>query len=111
MVKLGHGVPYDEAEWKRCNTVGECPDPKPNDWPAGRVQTVLSAEFAGHAGPAMDYLKARSWSNADVSSVLAWMTENQAAGEEGAAYFLKNYENVWTAWVPPEVAEKVKASL
>jgi glycine betaine/proline transport system substrate-binding protein len=26
MVKLDHGVPYDEAEWKRCNTVADCPD-------------------------------------------------------------------------------------
>jgi glycine betaine/proline transport system substrate-binding protein len=39
------------------------------------------------------------------------MTDNQATGEDGAKYFLKNNEDVWTKWVTPEVAEKVKASL
>jgi glycine betaine/proline transport system substrate-binding protein len=111
MVKLGHGVPYNEAEWKRCNTVGDCPDPKPNDWPKDKVQTIVTAQFAKRAGPAMDYLKARSWSNETVNKLLAWMTDNQATGEGGAKHFLKNYESVWTKWVSPDVAAKVKAGL
>jgi glycine betaine/proline transport system substrate-binding protein len=111
MVKLAHGVSYNEAEWKRCNTVGDCPDPKPNDWPKDKVQTIVTAQFAKRAGPAMDYLKARSWSNETVNKLLAWMTDNQATGEGGAKYFLKNNESVWTKWVSPEAAAKVKAGL
>jgi len=111
MVKLGHGVPYNEAEWKRCNTVGDCPDPKPNDWPKDKVQTIVTAQFAKRAGPAMDYLKARSWSNETVNKLLAWMTDNQATGEGGAKHFLKNNESVWTKWVSPDVAAKVKTGL
>ena len=111
MVKLGHGVAYNEAEWKRCNTVGDCPDPKPNDWPKDKVQTLVTAEFAKRAGPAMDYLKARSWSNETVNKLLAWMTDNQATGEVGAKHFLKTNEAVWTKWVTPDVAGKVKAGL
>ena len=41
MVKLEHGVPNDMAEWKRCNTVATCPDPKPNEWPRVSVQTLV----------------------------------------------------------------------
>jgi glycine betaine/proline transport system substrate-binding protein len=111
MVKLGFGAPFDEAEWKRCNTVATCPDPKPNEWPKDHVQTLVTADFAKRAGPAMDYLKARSWHNATVNKLLAWMTDNQATGEDGAKHFLKTNEDVWTKWVSPEVAEKVKASL
>ena len=111
MVKLGHGVSYNEAEWKRCNTVGDCPDPKPNDWPKDKVQTIVTAQFAKRAGPAMDYLRARSWSNETVNKLLAWMTDNQATGEGGAKHFLKNNESVWTKWVSPDVAAKVKAGL
>jgi glycine betaine/proline transport system substrate-binding protein len=111
MVKLGHGVAYNEAEWKRCNTVGDCPDPKPNDWPKDKVQTLVTAKFAERAGPAMDYLKKRSWSNETVNKLLAWMTDNQATGEVGAKQFLKTNEAVWTKWVTPEVASKVKAGL
>ena len=59
----------------------------------------------------MDYLKARSWSNDTVNKLLAWMTDNQATGEDGAKYFLENNEDIWTKWVSPEVAEKIKSSL
>jgi len=43
MVLLDSG-PYDEAEWKRCTSVGDCPDPKPNGWAAERIHTVISAQ-------------------------------------------------------------------
>ena len=111
MVKLDHGVPFDEAEWNRCNTVGDCADPKRNHWPADSVETLVTTEFAERAGPAMDYLKTRSWSNATVNKLLSWMTDNQATGEEGAEYFLENNEDIWSKWVSPEVADKVKAAV
>jgi glycine betaine/proline transport system substrate-binding protein len=111
MVKLGFAAPFDEAEWKRCNTVATCADPKPNEWPKDHVQTLVTAAFAERAGPAMDYLKARSWHNATVNKLLAWMADNQATGEDGAKHFLKTSEDVWTKWVSPEVAAKVKAAL
>ena len=111
MVKLEFGVPYDEAEWKRCNTVADCPDPKPNEWPKDSVETLVTTDFAERAGSVMDYLKARSWSNDTVNKLLAWMTDNQATGEDGAKYVLENNEDIWTKWVSPEVAEKIKSSL
>ena len=61
--------------------------------------------------PALDYLKQRSWSNATVNALLAWMTDNQATGEEGAKHFLTEQPDIWTKWVPADVAEKVKAAL
>ena len=47
----------------------------------------------------------------DRARLLAWMADNQATGEEGARYFLKEKADIWTKWVPAEVAEKVKAAL
>ncbi len=111
MVKLDHGVPADPAEWKRCNTVADCPDPKKNDWPKDKVQTLVTKEFADRAGPVMDYLNTRAWQNDVVNELMAWMTDNQASGEEGAKHFLEENEEIWTKWVSPEVAEKVKAAL
>lgn len=111
MVKLDYGVPFDQAEWKRCNTVADCSDPKPNAWPKDSVETIVTTKFAERAGPAVDYLKHRSWANSTVNALLAWMTDNQATGEQGAKHFLKEQPDVWTKWVSPEVAEKVKAAL
>jgi glycine betaine/proline transport system substrate-binding protein len=112
MVKLDAGMPNDPAEWKRCNTVADCPDPKPNAWPVDRIVTLVSKDFAGRAGPdVMAYLQKRAWGNATVSKLLAWMTDNQASGEEGAKHFLKENPDIWTKWVSQDAAEKIKASL
>lgn len=112
MVKVDHGVAYDEAEWKRCNTVADCPDPKKNDWPKDRVFTLAAKPFADRAGAdVMGYLAKRSWSNATVNKLMAWMTDNQASGEDGAKHFLSENEDLWKDWVSPEVAEKIKAAL
>ena len=111
MVKLGFDAPFDEAEWKRCNAVADCPDPKLNTWPVDRVETLVTSGFAERSGPVLDYLKARRWDNQTVNKLLAWMTDNQATGEDGAIYFLQNNPDIWTTWVSPEVAEKVKGAL
>lgn len=112
MVKLEHGVPADPAEWKRCNTVADCPDPKPNAWPVDKVVTLVAKPFSEKAGPeVMDYLNKRSWSNATVNKLMAWMTENQATGDDSAKHFLKENADIWTKWVSPEAATKIKASL
>ncbi|AYG61830.1 ABC transporter substrate-binding protein [Rhizobium jaguaris] len=112
MVKLQPGVPEDAAEWKRCNTVADCPDPKPNAWPVDHVVTLVAKSFSEKAGSdVMGYLSKRSWSNDTVNKLMAWMTDNQASGEDGAKHFLKDNKDVWTKWVSPEAAKKIEASL
>ena len=75
------------------------------------METLVTSGFAERAGPAMDYLKTRQWSNETVNKLLAWMADNQATGEDAAIHFLENNEDIWTPWVSPEVAEKVKAEI
>ncbi|MDE1169408.1 MAG: ABC transporter substrate-binding protein [Pseudomonas sp.] len=111
MVKLQTEVPNDAAEWKRCNTVADCPDPKPNAWPVDRVYTLTTPGFAKRSPVVMEYLSKRAWSNTTANSLIAWMTDNQATGEEGAKYFLKNNEALWSQWVTPQAQAKIKASL
>jgi glycine betaine/proline transport system substrate-binding protein len=112
MVKLSEGVPIDQTEWKRCTTVASCPDPKPTGWPGSRLFTLVSKPFADKANPdVMKYLDTRTFSTTEVQQVMAWMTDNQATGEDAAKHFLKEDPQVWTKWVTPAAAEKIKASL
>ncbi|MCO6178456.1 ABC transporter substrate-binding protein [Ciceribacter sp. RN22] len=111
MVKLSFGVEHDKAEWDRCTGVADCPDPKVNSYPVAGVFTVVTKAFAEKAGVAMDYVKARKWDNQTVGAVLAWMDENQADNEEAAEHFLKEYPDLWTTWVPADVAAKVEEAL
>ena len=87
--------------------------PKPNVFPPQYyVRDPNDEEVCGfRACPALDYLKTRGWSNDTVQKVMAWMTDNQATGKDGAKYFLKNYEPVWTKWVSPQLSAKIKAAL
>src|SRR5690606_20417780 len=112
MVKLDHGVELDMDEWKSCTSNADCAEPKKNDWPKDRVQTVVAKEWADSApAEVMDYLGKRSWTNATVNGVMSWMTDNQATGEDGARHFLEQNEELWKEWVSPEAAEKIKAAL
>lgn len=111
MVRLGFGVPHSKEEWDACTSQLDCENPKPNAWAKSEVYTVVTDEFHKRGGAAYEYLSNRSWGNKTVNSLLAWMVDNQATGEEGARYFLENQEEIWTNWVTPEAAEKVKSYL
>ncbi|MGY5775297.1 glycine betaine ABC transporter substrate-binding protein [Rhizobium sp. LEGMi135b] len=112
MVLLKFSQPADPAEWKRCITNLECPDPKVAAWPIDTVYTVLTKKFADRApAEVKDYFNKRGWTNATVGKVMAWETENQATGEDGSKHFLKENKDIWTKWVSPDVAKKVEAAL
>ena len=112
MVKLDGGIPFDQAAWDAsCNTTAECANPIKSDWPRAEVFTVVTDRFAKAGGPAVNYLNKRAWANATVNQQLAWMSDNQATGSDAALHFLKSQPEIWTPWVSPEVAEKIKAAL
>ena len=109
MVKLG-GMEHDPATWP-CIVDKDCADPQPNMYAKSVVVTVVTSSFAESAPEAFEFVSNVSWSNSFLNSLLAWKDENQATTREAAEHFLKNNEDVWGAWVPAEVAAKVKAAL
>lgn len=109
MVRLD--MAHDPAEWARCTSKQDCPDPKPNYWQPAEMITLASKPFTDRVeAPVKDYFAKRSWTQAEVGKVMAWMTDNQANGADGARWFVKSMPEVWTKWVPADVAEKVKAA-
>lgn len=111
MVRLGMGVPYDDREWNGCTAIATCANPQRNAYPTAQAFTVTTKAFADRAGPAMDYLRKRSWDNGIINDVLAWQDENGASSRDAAHYFLENYPELWTLWVPAEIAARVKRTL
>ncbi|MXU65123.1 glycine betaine ABC transporter substrate-binding protein [Oceanomicrobium pacificus] len=89
----------------------ECADPKPSAWTKSEVHTVITDKFMNEGGPAIDYLKKRIFPGEVMNGMLVYMQDNQAGGEDAAFEFLLNHEEVWSEWVPADVAEKVKAAL
>ena len=111
MKKLDFGVPHDKAHWDSCTVKEDCGEAKRNAWPKSEVYTVVTPNFAKSSPTGMAYIEKRGWSNVVASEVLAYMADNQYTGEEGAIYFLKKYEDLWSEWVSPEAAGKIKAAL
>ena len=111
MVKVDFGSGIDAEHYQNCIGKNDCENPQVTMYPPSAVWTVVSEEFAASSSAAMSYLGNRSVKNAMMNELLAWMEENQADGEYGAYHFLETYEDVWTSWVPADVAKKVKASL
>ncbi|TAW47860.1 ABC transporter substrate-binding protein [Rhizobium ruizarguesonis] len=112
LVLLQNPTPHNPEEWKRCTTVADCPDPKANAWAVDHIYTVVTKSFAEHTSKeVMDYLNKRNWSNDTVGKLLAWETDNQATGEDGALHFLKENKEIWHDWVSPEAAAKIDAAL
>ncbi|SIQ82127.1 glycine betaine/proline transport system substrate-binding protein [Paracoccus thiocyanatus] len=112
LVLLEPNAQQDPAEWERCITNLDCPDPKVTAWPVDKVMTVVTKNFADRIDPAiMEYFNTRGWSNDTVAGLMAWQGENQAMGEDAALYFLEENKDIWTKWLPAEVVEKVEAAL
>ncbi|MFT6556176.1 MAG: glycine betaine/proline transport system substrate-binding protein [Sneathiella sp.] len=111
MVKVDFGSGVDFEHFTNCTTQNDCADPKPTMYPPSPVHTVTTEAFADKAPEAYAYLTRRSFKNAQMNSLLAWMEDNQAEGDIVMEEFLKNYEDTWTPWVSAEVAAKVKKAL
>jgi len=106
------GVPFAGADnWDNCIAVEGCPNPQPTAWVQSEVYTLVTAEFAEGNDDINEYLAARVYPGEVMGSMLVFMAEEQADGEDAAYEFLATYEEVWTQWVPADIAEKVKAAL
>lgn len=112
MYKLDWGVPHDRENWDNCISKDpECTTPKKNGWTESQVLTAVTAKFKKSNPTVMKYLDKRTYGMDTVGGVLAYMSDNQANGEDAAFYFLKNYEKVWTEWLTPAQVKKVKDAL
>ena len=111
MVKVDFGTGVDEKHFKECITQEDCLDPKATMFPPSAVDTVVTETFAARAPEALAYLTARSFKNAQMNELLAWMEDEQADGEYSVEYFLTNYEDTWSQWVDSATAKKIKKAV
>lgn len=109
LVRLG--MPESDREKFTCLTDINCADPQVTGWAAGEVAVAVVSDLKDKAPDVAEFLSKMQVPNDEISAVLAWGDDNGATAEEVATHFLKNNEAIWTAWVPADVAEKVRASL
>lgn len=95
-----------------CNTDPDCTEPpQVTAYPSSPAVIGAAAWVSEEAPVVADYFAKAGLTNAQISELLVYGDENQADAEETAENFLKTKQDVWTEWVPAEVAEKVLAAI
>mgnify|MGYP006287404477 CR=1 FL=1 len=110
LVKLEIPAPYDEDRFN-CLASKDCQDPQLSAWKSSTVAVGVVPRLKEEAPDVVAFCEKVQMPNAVINKVLGWTDERSAEAEAGAEYFLKNYEDLWTQWVPADVAERIRASL
>ncbi|SFQ29576.1 glycine betaine/proline transport system substrate-binding protein [Roseivivax halotolerans] len=109
MVSVDMG-PYNEEEFRKA-TQPDSENVGRSSFPASPVKTAVVADFA-EAHPAIaDFLSKMTYPTSTMSEIVAWMDENSASAEEGAVYFLTNYQDVWGAWLDEGATQRLQSVL
>lgn len=109
MVKVDIG-PYKE-DAHSCNTEQDCADPGVSAYPASRVVTGVTTDFADREPEIAELMSKVSFTNNQMGTILAWQDDNQASAEEAAVYFLNNYKDVWSGWLNDAAREELASVL
>ena len=97
----------EEPEWTQ-----ECWDSgKACAYPASAVRIAVASELVDRAPDVVEFLRAWDFKANEQVGTDIWMSDNDETPEAAAIYYLRTYRDVWTAFVPDDVAAKVDAAL
>jgi glycine betaine/proline transport system substrate-binding protein len=94
--------PYDPKLW---GTTYACA------YPSVRVNIIVNSSLQERAPEIVEFLKKYETTQAMANKFLAYMQDEKADTQRAALWFLRNYQELWTGWVPGKVSGKVKAAL
>ena len=97
-------TPYSEEKWTEEN--GYACEFAPMD-----IAIAVNKDFPERAPEIVEFLKNYHTNSAMASAALAYMMENDCETMDAAVWFLQTREDVWTKWVPEEIAEKIKEAI
>lgn len=80
-------------------------------FPAAKVLIGINSELFNNSPELVEFLSNYSTTLNQNNDCLAYMIDNDGEPQKAAVYFLQKYPEVWSSWVPQEVADKVSAAL
>lgn len=80
-------------------------------FPSMDVNILVNSKLPKRAPDVVEFLKKYETTAAICNKFLVYMQDNKASSQEAAIWFLKNYESIWTKWVPTDAVARVKAAL
>nr|WP_320136635.1 ABC transporter substrate-binding protein [uncultured Amphritea sp.] len=105
MVAVDMG-PYDE-EAHQCIETKDCQSPRKTSLKTGEVITAVTADLIKREPEIYELMKHISFSNKEMSALLAWQETNNASSEETAVYFITSQQDKWSTWLNDDAREKM----
>ncbi|AZD66375.1 glycine betaine/proline transport system substrate-binding protein [Pseudomonas chlororaphis] len=102
--------PFDAEAWKTL-TDPEHPNPRPTRSLASKLSIGVSTPFQKQYPQIAEFFSKVDLPIEPLNKALAEMSEKHTPPREAARAFLKAHPQVWRAWLPEDVADKVSASL
>ncbi|SLN31819.1 glycine betaine transporter periplasmic subunit [Roseivivax jejudonensis] len=109
MVKVDLGG-YDEEAHNAAQNP-DATDVGRTGFPAAPVNTAVTTTFSEEHPDLTEFLSKMTFDVDTMNAIVAWMEENSASGEEGAVYFLTNYQDTWTNWIDDAARENLASVL
>jgi glycine betaine/proline transport system substrate-binding protein len=95
-----------------CNSDPDCEDPPAKTAYPSSPAVVGASSWVKEEAPAIaEYFSKVGLTNAQLSELLVYGDENKADAADTALNFLRTQEDIWTKWVPADVAERVRAAV
>ena len=101
---------FDADAWKTLTDANN-PNPQPSRSLASKLSIGVSAPFQKHYPQIAEVFSNVALPIGPLNKALAEMSEKHAEPRQAALAFLKAHPDVWRAWLPKDVADKVDAAL
>jgi glycine betaine/proline transport system substrate-binding protein len=101
--------PYNDACWNELTNASGKRD-QACGAPEARVAYGVNSIFAKEAPDVIAVLEKATFPIEEINSTLASMSDEQIEAPEAAKRFLKDKQDIWTAWVSPAAKEKILAA-
>ncbi|MGM8214783.1 ABC transporter substrate-binding protein [Bacillaceae bacterium W0354] len=95
-------APYDPEIWEE--SLG-------TEFPPNDVVVAVHSDFPEQAPEVYEFLQNYETSTKLTEEALMYMLEHEADADEAAEWWMKENQDIWTKWVPEDVADKVKKGL
>jgi glycine betaine/proline transport system substrate-binding protein len=102
--------PFDAEAWKTLTDAAN-PNPRPTRSLASRLSIGVSTPFHKQYPQLAQFFAKVDLPIEPLNRALAQMSENHSAPRDAARAFLKQHPDVWRAWVPRDVADRIAATL
>ncbi|MFJ2336381.1 ABC transporter substrate-binding protein [Pseudomonas protegens] len=102
--------PFDAEAWKTLTDAAN-PNPRPTRSLASRLSIGVSTPFQKQYPQLAQFFAKVDLPIEPLNRALAQMSENHSAPRDAARAFLKQHPDVWRAWVPRDVADRIAATL